>query len=250
MGRGVSVSGSRLVHMFEMMDPSDEAEVWADFVPPVPPADDDIIDVDELDEGDPEAPDDNDLVPIHEVAAHAMADFEASLEQSRLDGLDADGTLAEAAGTKQAERRVQAKQLWLALHWADLHAVLARPGATGRGRERLVRLGGDGTPEVAEFAPAELGAVLGRTDGAAKSLIGDGLDLRHRFPLLWRRVQDGWVEVWLARRIVQEARPLTRGGCGGGGCADRGPGRGVDVAAVEDHCRCGDPGGGPGEGCR
>ncbi len=47
------------------------------------------------------------------------------------------------------------------------------------------------------------------TDGAAKSLIGDGLDLRHRFPLLWRRVQDGWVEVWLARRIVQEARPLT-----------------------------------------
>ena len=139
---------------------------------------------------------------------HALAEFEASLEQSRLDGLDADGTFVEAAATRQAERRVQAKQLWLAMHWADLHAVLARPGAVGKGRERLVRLGGDGSPEVAEFAPAELGAVLGMTDGAAKGLIGDGLDLRHRFPLLWRRVQAGVVEVWLARRIVQEARPL------------------------------------------
>ena len=144
-----------------------------------------------------------------------MAEFEQELEAERLDGLDADGVLAEAAGTKQVERRVQAKQLWLAMRWADLHAVLTRPGAVGRGRERLVRLGGDGTPEVAEFAPAELGAVLATTDGAAKCLIGDGLDLRHRFPLLWRRVQDGWVEVWLARRIVQEARPLVEGGCGG-----------------------------------
>ncbi len=144
------------------------------------------------------------------AGSDALVEFEASLERSRLAELDADGTLAEAAATKQAERRVQARQLLMAMHWADLHAVLTRPGAVGKGRERLVRLGGDGTPEVAEFAPAELGAVLGMTDGAAKGLIGDGLDLRHRFPLLWRRVQDGQVEVWLARRIVQEARPLSR----------------------------------------
>ncbi len=140
------------------------------------------------------------------AAALALGEFEQQLEAERLDGLDADGILSEAAGTKQAERRVQAKQLRLAMHWADLHAVLARPGAVGKGRGRLVRLGGDGTPEVAEFAPAELGAVLATTDGAAKSLIGDGLDLRHRFPLLWQRAQDGLVEMWLARRIVQEAR--------------------------------------------
>ncbi len=203
--------------MFEMMDPSDEAEVWADFVPPVPPTDDEVIDVDDLDgwsgldefEDGVEGEGYGELPDLDSAGALALAEFEQALEAERLAGLDAAGVLSEAAGTKQVERRVQAKQLWLAMRWADLHAVLTRPGAVGKGRERLVRLGGDGTPEVAEFAAAELGAVLAMTDGAAKSLIGDGLDLRHRFPLLWRRVQDGWVEVWLARRIVQEARPLT-----------------------------------------
>ena len=83
--------------------------------------------------------------------------------------------LAEAAGNKNAERRVQARQLWLAAHWADLHAVLTHPGRSRAGGERLVGLGGDGTPQVAEFAPAEFGAVLAMTETAATSLVADSL---------------------------------------------------------------------------
>ena len=56
------------------------------------------------------------------------------------------------------------------------------------GVERLIGFGGDGTPEVAEFAPAELGAALGVSDTSAAMLIGDGLDLRHRLPRLWARI--------------------------------------------------------------
>jgi hypothetical protein len=76
---------------------------------------------------------------------------------------------------------------------------------------RPEELDADRTPEVAEFAPAELGAVLGVTDQAAKGLIADALDLRHRFPLLWRTVHEGAVEVWLARNTAEQARVLSKG---------------------------------------
>ena len=51
------------------------------------------------------------------------------------------------------------------------------------GTEHPVRLGGDGTPTVGDFAAAELGCALRMSDGSAARLIGDALDLRHRLPL-------------------------------------------------------------------
>src|ERR671913_1678243 len=75
----------------------------------------------------------------------------------------------------------------LAAHWADLHhpasqsvAERALPGA-----ERAWMLGGEGTPEVLEFAVAELGARMETTTGSARGFVGDALGLRHRMPELW-----------------------------------------------------------------
>ena len=77
-----------------------------------------------------------------------------------------------------------------------------------RGGERLVPFGGDGTPDLAEFAPAELGTVLGVSATSARLLIADALDLRHRLPTTWRRLQDGTVRCWMARRIASQSRHL------------------------------------------
>ena len=55
---------------------------------------------------------------------------------------------------------LDAEELTAAAHWADLHGVLDRSSALP-GAERMVRFGGDGTPGVAEFAPAELGPPSG-----------------------------------------------------------------------------------------
>jgi Domain of unknown function (DUF222) len=74
------------------------------------------------------------------------------------------------------------------------------------GGERLVRIGGVGTPDVAEFAPAELGAVLGTSPESAASLIGDALDLRHRLPAVWARARSGEVKAWVGRRVAQVTR--------------------------------------------
>ena len=149
--------------------------------------------------------------PVLEAAAAAVLDdFDEALEAARLVDLDADATLVEAEATKFAQRRVQARQVWLAAHWADLHAVLEHPGRSRVGGERLISLGGDGTVQVGEFAPAEFGALLEITDTAAHGLIGDALDLRHRFPRLWAQVHGAGVDVWVARKIAQQTRTLSK----------------------------------------
>ncbi|MBA2574001.1 MAG: DUF222 domain-containing protein, partial [Nocardioidaceae bacterium] len=71
-------------------------------------------------------------------------------------------------------------------------------------------MGGDGTPEVAEFAPAELGAELQMSPHAAGRLIGDALDLRHRLPKLWGRILAGEVKPWIGRKTVEATRHLSR----------------------------------------
>src|SRR3954471_5605713 len=102
--------------------------------------------------------------------------------RDRFRDLSAGQTLTAADQAKAAARRAEVDTLALAAHWADLHGHLDRPTSPALpGAEQLLRLGGDGTPEVAEFAPAELGAVLGLSDHAGNHLVADALDLRHRF---------------------------------------------------------------------
>ncbi|GAB3712212.1 DUF222 domain-containing protein [Mariniluteicoccus flavus] len=72
--------------------------------------------------------------------------------------------------------------------------------------ERLIVLGGDGTPQVAEFCTLEVGPALGISPDAAAQLIADVLDLRHRHPQLWALVIDGFVRVFAARKVAQLTR--------------------------------------------
>lgn len=187
--------------MFDLVDPPDDE--WDAFVLPVPPPD-----------GEADPGDGNDHegcldAALQVFAAQAMDEAEKAWAAERLSELDADETLAEVASCRAKVNLALAEQLVLATHWADLHGVLDRPVARP-GAERLVQVGGDGTPEIAEFAPVELGAVLRVGDNPAVAFIADGLDLRHRFPLLWALVRSGSADVWMARKTVQLARPLSK----------------------------------------
>ena len=128
-----------------------------------------------------------------------------------MDDLDPQGALAAATTRRRAADRAEAELLALAAHWADLHAVL--PGTDAAriavpGMERLVRLAGEGTPEVAEFAPAELAAALSLSSFAGACLVGDALELRHRLPRLWARVAAGTLPAWRARKIAEHTKTL------------------------------------------
>ena len=96
--------------------------------------------------------------------------------------LDANGTLAAAEANEHTLITAETRRLQIAAHWADCRPGDAVPVSRLPGTERPAQLGGDGTPTVADFAPAELGCVLRMSDGSASRLIADALDLRHRLP--------------------------------------------------------------------
>ncbi len=97
---------------------------------------------------------------------------------------------------------------------ARQHAVLNDPESipgwqlAAPGGERPRQFGGDGTPWVAEFAPATLGARLGISTYAARELMADSLDLAHRLPRLDERVRAGQVRVSYARYVARKTRDL------------------------------------------
>ena len=145
------------------------------------------------------------------------------------------GECADAlAASVEAVRRADAERLLLAVHWADVHPPRrdaprdrlpesdddpgrgpdvrpTPPREVGRRShgEAAVRLGGEGTPEVAEFAAVELGMLLQATTFVATSLMRDALDLRHRLPETWQVTVTGQVDAWRAREAATRTRSLT-----------------------------------------
>ncbi|QIK65644.1 hypothetical protein G7072_04200 [Nocardioides sp. HDW12B] len=128
-------------------------------------------------------------------------------DHEALDDLDRVAASDALAEVRRRVLAVEAEQLYLAAHWADLHApefvsdcLDLLPGSPAPGAEGTKQLGGDGCPEMSEFAGVELAALLGRTTGSGEELLVDAVTLRHRHPGLWRGIREGRVRVWLAIR--------------------------------------------------
>lgn len=128
------------------------------------------------------------------------------MDRTRFEGLDAvEASDALAASTRKI-LAAEAEQFFLAAHWADLHApefVQDHAPRALPGTERVVWSGADGTPQIGEFAAAELAALLGRSTGAGEQLVADAVNVRHRHPLLWSGIEAGAVRVWVAVRVAR-----------------------------------------------
>ena len=122
-----------------------------------------------------------------------------------------DDLLAHAERCARTIREAETDLLRVAYQWAITHdPARLEPGQSDQpGREKARQLGGAGTPEVCEFAAAELGARIGRTTYAAAQLMADALDLHHRLPEHWRRVEAGEVRASYARFVCAKTRDLT-----------------------------------------
>ena len=106
--------------------------------------------------------------------------------------------LARIADAERRDREVQREKLQLAYQWCVQHPDDGRVGS----------LGGKGTPGVAPFVAEELGAAVGVSTQSAMSLMADALDLRHRLPQLWARVEAGELAPYKTRRLTTDTRPL------------------------------------------
>lgn len=118
--------------------------------------------------------------------------------------------LDEAARLHRVREEAAVRILLVAVEWAAQFGEGRYDlGLVNRAGERFVRLGGEGTPKVAEFAPADLGARLQLSPYAACRLIADALDLQHRLPSLWARVQRLEARESYARLVARKTRDLT-----------------------------------------
>ncbi|NYD56143.1 hypothetical protein BKA08_000381 [Nocardioides marinisabuli] len=120
--------------------------------------------------------------------------------------------LARAAACAEDQRRAGVELLVLAYEWAIAHPKqrLSSREAGRPGREQARAYGGDGTPEVTEFAAATFGAAIGRTTYAGRRLMAAALDLRLRLPLLWSRVQALEVRDSYAIHVADKTRHLSK----------------------------------------
>ena len=127
--------------------------------------------------------------------------------------LDTAATLALAERDVQERRRQGVDRLQLLQHWADLHSEdpQARPGAVplSKGGDRLVQLGGEGTPAASELCWAELAIALEVGAISLRNQAGQALDLRHRLPVVWAATKELRMEPWVAQKVAAMTRQLT-----------------------------------------
>ena len=128
-----------------------------------------------------------------------------------LSGLDADATLTLAEAVLLSRRKVEVEDLRLVGHWAAINSADPRRTSDGRrawSYDRLVEVGGEGSPRVREFCIAELAMVRQVHPLRCQSAIADVLDLEHRLPLTWERVVNLEAEAWVARKVASMTRSV------------------------------------------
>src|SRR3954464_9183587 len=127
--------------------------------------------------------------------------------------LDTAAVLAAARRARATANAAEAEVLAQAVAWACLHQVTDPDEASTvlveHGHDTGIPIAGDGAPLVSEFAVAEFATALGLSAGAGCNLVGQALELPHRLPRLWARVQAGSLASWRARRVAEQTLSLS-----------------------------------------
>jgi hypothetical protein len=118
------------------------------------------------------------------------------------------GVLEQARADRAAADAAEARLLFHACAWADLHPAESIGDAVRFG-DTPVPVAGDGAPLVAEFCVAEFAAALRLPTETGKAYLGEALELRHRLPNTWARVRSGELPAWRARRIARATIALS-----------------------------------------
>ena len=117
--------------------------------------------------------------------------------------------LAAVRASRDVADREEARILALAVDWAAMHSTDALDPL---GFQRPARLAGAGAPEVGEFCVAELASALRTSTDSGRTLLAEAVELAHRLPATWRRVESGDLPPWRARRIARSTLCLSPDG--------------------------------------
>ncbi len=116
-----------------------------------------------------------------------------------------------ARANRAAITDLEIQRLQLAVEWVLLH-----PGdevdTTVPWAMRDLEIAGDGAPTIDEGAIAEFALAIGVSTDSGRNYLGDAVELKYRLPRIWKRVLDGRLPVWKARKIADATRSLPADG--------------------------------------
>ncbi|WP_244928704.1 HNH endonuclease signature motif containing protein [Nocardioides sp. W7] len=131
-----------------------------------------------------------------------------------LDCDDAAALLAFVRARRTVAARAEADLLASAVAWAAMHSTesLDEAASLVPGSQEPVAIAGEGAPLISEFSVLEFAAALGLSTDAGRIHLGDAVELAHRLPNLYGRVQALDLPVWKARRIAKATNDLPMEG--------------------------------------
>jgi len=122
--------------------------------------------------------------------------------------LGTSSVLAAARRARITADQAEAEQMAAAVEWAGLHEVTNENLAATFG-DTPVLIAGEGAPMIAAEAIAEFAAVVGMSTNAGRYYIGQAIELAHRLPRVYARIQAGTLPAWRGRRIAEVTLALS-----------------------------------------
>jgi len=109
-----------------------------------------------------------------------------------LDGADDPAAVLAFARAHRAAEEDEAREvLKAAVRWATMHSGESLVGPIDEWHESALPLGGEGCPEVAEFAIVEFAAALGRSTDSGRRYLSHAVEGYYRLIHCWNRLEAG-----------------------------------------------------------
>src|SRR3954453_20510808 len=128
-----------------------------------------------------------------------------------LDGADDPAAvLAYAREQKRIEDAAAREVMKAAAAWAAMHSADSLVGPVDQWHEQALPLGGEGCPEVAEFAVVEFAtAALARSTDSGRRYLAMVVEAPYRLPRCWARMVKGALPAWKLRSIAEQTICLS-----------------------------------------
>ena len=134
----------------------------------------------------------------------------STLDPLPLSGADDPATvLAYARDQKRVEDDAAREVLKAAARWASMHSAESLVGPADEWHECCLPLGGQGCPEVAEFAVIEFAAAMGRSTESGRRYLSHAVEGCYRLPRCWARVESGELAAWRLAFIADRTLSLS-----------------------------------------
>ena len=134
----------------------------------------------------------------------------STLDPLPLSGADDPAAVLAAARAHKAVEDDAARQvLQAAARWAAMHSAESLVGPVDEWHESCLPLGGQGCPEVAEFAVMEFAAAMGRSTESGRRYLSHAVEGCYRLPRCWARLEAGELAAWRLAFIADRTLCLS-----------------------------------------